>query len=454
MVIGDLATAVDVLVLGAGPGGYVAAIRAAQLGKQVAIIDAGPLGGICLNHGCIPSKALLSAADRYAGLSDLKKLGIRIAGAELDYSGMQKWKDSLVKRLNRGIEQLLKSNSIQIIYGRGWFIGPNDVRVEGEHGSQRFSFTHCIIATGAEPAPLPDITFDGKQILTLSEALHLKELPKEINIIGSDYIALELATLYNKLGTETRLVIPTGETLLVDFEPLAVREITTQLKKSGVKLDTELPNTKSNLTVVSSPLHGRSADLDLAEIGLQCDSQGFIPVNAQQQTNRANIYAIGDITGGTALAHCAIKQGKVAAEHIAGQAVEYAPQALPQVIWSEPQLASVGLTEAAAKVAGYDTISERFPMAANGRALTLNMNAGFAQIIAERDSGIILGVTLLGQGAEIAIAEAALAIEMGATLVDLAETLHPHPGLSEPLQEAVETALGLPVHMLPKTPSR
>ena len=155
-----------------------------------------------------------------------------------------------------------------------------------------------------------------------------------------------------------------------------------------------------------------------------------------------------------ALAHCAIKQGKVAAEHIAGQAVEYAPQALPQVVWSDPQIASVGLTEAAAQAAGYDTISERFPLAANGRALTLNTNAGFAHVVAERDSGVILGVTLVGEGAETAIAEAALALEMGATLIDLAETLHPHPGLSEPLQEAIETALGLPIHMLPKTSQR
>jgi dihydrolipoamide dehydrogenase len=446
MVIGDLATSVDVLVLGAGPGGYVAAIRAAQLGKQVALVDPGPIGGTCLNLGCIPSKALLSAADQFARLTTLDAMGITLGQPQLDFGKMQEWKNSLVRRLSRGVQQLLQGNGVQLVKGKGWFIGEDEVRVEGEYGSQRFSFERCIIAVGAEPAPLPGFLFDGSRVLTPGQALSLQELPAELALIGCDYIAAELATLFAKLNVAVTWSLPEGQRLLPEFDPLAGRQVQAKLKKLGVKIDSGAA--EAAVLVIANGLQPRTETLNLAQVQVQHDERGFIPVNAQLQTSNPNIYALGDVTGGPPLATVAIKQAKVAAEHLAGKAVEYAPQALPRVAWTDPPIASVGLTAAEAEAAGYEVMTGRFPLAANGRALTLDAADGLALIVAERASGVLLGVTLVGAGAEVAIGEAALALEMGATLTDLAETLHPHPGLSEPLQEAAEAALGLPVHVL------
>lgn len=457
MVIGDLSTAVDVIVLGGGPGGYVSAIRAAQLGKQVALVDPGPLGGTCLNQGCIPSKALLTAADRFSSLSDYGRMGIQLESSGIDFGKMQSWKRDIVRRLNKGVWQLLEGNGVQIVSGRAWFISESDVRIEGEHGSQRFSFEHCIIATGADPAPLPGLDFDGTHILSPAQALKLSELPDQIGIIGSDYIAAELATLFSKLGVPVRFVVPADQTLLANYETIAVRQLQTRLKKLGVKLETKAADLASiaasladddDLTlVVCNGLIPRSTDIELNQVAVETDERGFIPVNAFMQSNNPNVYAVGDITGGLPLATTAIKQAKVAAEHIAGKATQYAPQAIPQVAWTDPVLATVGLTTEAAKAAGYDVITARFPLAANGRALTLDNSDGMALVVAEKDSEVLLGVTLVGVGAESVIGEAALALELGATLTDLAETLHPHPGLAEPLQEAAEAALGFPVHI-------
>ena len=453
MVVGDLVTAVDVVVLGAGPGGYVAAIRAAQLGKAVAIIDPGPVGGTCLNLGCIPSKALLSAADRAWQLTHGKELGISAGEVKIDLGQMQRWKDGLVARLTRGVEQLLNGHDVQIVQGKGWFMSEREVRVEGEHGSKRFSFEQCIIAVGAGPAPLPDLAFDGQRVLTPAQVLGLAERPENLAVIGSDYIAVELATLFAKLGVTVRLLLPAGQALLSEFEPSAGRQVRAKLKKLGVTLETEVTEpakavAEAARVVVSAGLIPRTHDLNLAKVRVAVDEAGFIPVNDRLRTGNPAIYAVGDVTGGPALATIAIKQAKVAAEDVAGRPVQYAPQAVPRVAWTDPEIASVGLSAAEAEAAGYRVITGRFPLAANGRALTLNAAEGFVLVVAEPEHGVLLGVTIVGAGAETLIGEAALALEMGATLIDLAETLHPHPGLGEPLQEAAEAALGRPVHIL------
>jgi len=453
MVVGDLETAVEVVILGAGPGGYVAAIRAAQLGKDVAIIDPGPLGGTCLNSGCIPSKALLTAAGRFHQLSGLAEMGIRVGPLELDLAQMQRWKDGIVSQLTKGVQHLLDKHDVQIFDGKGWFIGPGGLRVEGEHGSQRFSFEQCIIAVGAEPAPLSGLDFDGRRVLTPSQALALAERPPDIAIIGSDTIAAELATFFAKIEVPVRLLIPGGETLLSAFDPAAVRQVRARFKKLGVTVETNVTDSavavaEATVVVVSAGLIPRTKDLDLAQVQVTTDARGFIPVNDRMQTSNAKIYAVGDVTGGPPLATLALKQAKVAAEHLAGRPAQYAPQAIPQVAWTDPPIAAVGLTAAEAQAVGYEIVTARFPLAANGRALTLDAAEGFALVVAEQGSEVLLGVTLVGGGAEVLISEAALALEMGATLTDLAETLHPHPGLGEPLQEAAEAALGLPVHIL------
>jgi dihydrolipoamide dehydrogenase len=457
MVVGDIATTADVIVLGAGPGGYVAAIRAAQLGKEVVLVDPGRPGGICLHQGCIPAKALLTAADHAWQLSQLSTMGISAGEASVDLPKMQSWKDNLVTRLVRGVEQLLAHHEVDFITGTGWFLGENELRVEAEYGAKRFLFERCVIAVGAKPAPLPDLAFDGERILTPSQALNLTELPEKIGIIGADYIAVELATFFAKLQVEVQLLIPTGHELLAEFDAAAGRQVEARLKKLGVKTESKLTRLDEAIAelpkvVASLGLIPHTENLHLADAGVQTDEHGFIRVNQCMQTSNPKIYAVGDVTGGLALANIAIKQGKVAAEHIAGKPAQFAPQSVPRVAWVDPQVAMVGLTAAEAEAAGYQIMASRFPLSANGRALTLQTQQGFVQVVAEQESEVLLGVTIVGPEAETLISEASLALEMGATLTDLAETLHPHPSLGETIQEAAEAALGIAVHI--KNPSQ
>ncbi len=453
MVVGRLVTETDVVVLGAGPGGYVAAIRAAQLGKDVTIIDPNAPGGTCLHAGCIPSKALLAAADRAWQTQHTNGMGITVSDISIDLSQMQHWKTGIVQRLSKGIEKLLKGNDIKIVRGRGWFTDTDQVRVEEEHFAEQFSFKHCILAVGADAAPLPGLPFDGERVLTATQALNLDRLPDNLAIIGADYIAAELATLYAKLGVPVRLLLPAGQQLLCEFDPLAGRQVQSQLRKLGVKIERDVTDpatatADAALVAISAGLTPRTTDLDLDKAGVVAGEHGFIPVNDCLQTSTATIYAVGDVTGGPPLATLAIKQGKVAAEHLAGLAVQYAPQAVPRVAWTTPEVAAVGLTAAEAQAAGYQIISGRFPLGANGRALTLNAAAGVMLTVAEQDSQALLGVTIIAPHASDLIGEAALALEMGATLTDLAETLHPHPSLGEALQESAEAALRKAVHIL------
>ncbi|MEW5957104.1 MAG: FAD-dependent oxidoreductase, partial [Chloroflexota bacterium] len=437
MVAGDLATAVDVVVLGAGPGGYVAAIRAAQLGKEVVLVDPDPPGGTCLHQGCIPSKALLTAADHAWRMPALAELGIAVGEPRLDLAQMQVWKNGLVQQLGAGVKKLLAAYQIETMAGRGWFIGEREVRVEAEYGTKRFNFDQCVIAVGARPAPLPELGFDGRRVLTPYQALNLTELPKCLAIIGAGYIAAELATLFAKLGVTVRLLLPAGQPLLSEFDPSAGRQVRARLKKLGVNIEPNGATVEAeSQIVVAVGLLPCTGGLHLAQAKVETDASGFIRVNDRMQTSNQAVYAVGDVTGGPPLASVAIKQGKIAAEAIAGLPVQYAPQAIPRVAWTDPEVAAVGLTAAEATAAGYKVVTGRFPLAANGRALTLDDKDGFVLTVAEQESGVLLGITLVGQDAEMLIGEAALALEMGATLTDLSETLHPHPGLGEALQES------------------
>ena len=453
MVVGDVTTAVDVLVLGAGPGGYVAAIRAAQLGRIVTLVDQGAPGGTCLHRGCIPLKALLSSTERYfqSRQEELAAMGISAESVSFDWAKMQAWKQSVVDRLAEGVRRLVAGNRIEYVRGTGWFMNPQEARVEGEHGSHRFKFEHCIIASGADAAPLTGLAYDGKEVLTPEQSLALSELPEALSIVGEDYIALELATLFARLGVKVKLFSP-GEQLLAGVDPTALRLVQAGLRKLGVQAATKTTITDINERpiVVSQGVCPRTAGLHLDAAGVEVTSQGGISVNSMQQSSIPHIYAVGDCTGGLALASIAIKQAKVAAEGLVGQRVQFAPLVTPLVVHTMPELATVGYTAEEATRAGYSVVTGRFPLAANGRTLTLGVDTGVVLVVASADDGALLGVTLVGPRAGDLIGQAALAIEMGATLTDLSEILYAHPGLSEALQEGVDNALGRAVHVLTK----
>ena len=451
MVVGDVTTAVDVLVLGAGPGGYVAAIRAAQLGRHVTLIDQGLPGGTCLHQGCIPLKALLSASERYQQTrsEELTSMGIHVEAVSFDWASMQAWKQGVVDRLADGVRRLIAGNHIEYVHGYGWFINAQEVRVEGEHGSLRFKFEHCIIATGADAAPLPGFSFDSKHVLTPEQALMLSELPETLSVVGDDYIALELATLFARLGVQVKLLSP-GEQLLSGVDPSALRLVQAGLRKLGIQASTgvALDSIDERPVVISQGVCPRTSDLHLDSVGLEMSANGGIKVNSMQQSSISHIFAIGDCIGGRALASIAMKQAKVAAEVLSGQRVQFAPLVMPLVVHTTPELATVGYTAEEASKGGYTIVTGRFPLAANGRALTLGSDNGVALLVANADDGTLLGATLVGPRAGDLIEQVVLAIEMGATLTDLSEILYAHPGLSETLLEAAEGALGRAVHML------
>ena len=454
MVVGDVTTAVDVLVLGAGPGGYVAAIRAAQLGHHVTLIEKGPMGGTCLHRGCIPLKALLSSTERYqqSRQEELAAMGIHAESVSYNWSEMQAWKQSVVDRLAEGVRRLVSGNHIDSVYGTGWFMNAQEMRVEGEHGSLRFKFEYCIIATGAHAAPIAELPYDGKQVLTPEQALMLAELPETLAICGDDYIALELATLFARLGVKVKLFTP-EEQLLPGIDPAAVRLVQAGLRKLAIQVTTKASRVQisERPMVISEGVQPCTAELHLDAAGITLAHNSGISVNSMQQTSVPHIYAVGDCTGGRALASIAMKQAKVAAESLSGQRVQFAPLVTPLVVHTTPELATVGYSAEEATRAGYKIVTGRFPLAANGRALTLGADNGVAIVVASAGDGVLLGATLVGPRAGDLIGQATLAIEMGATLTDLSEILYAHPGLSEIVLEGAESALGRAIHIvLPK----
>src|SRR5438067_8222268 len=325
MVVGDVTTAVDVLVLGAGPGGYVAAIRAAQLGHHVTLVDQGPPGGTCLNRGCIPLKALLTSTERYwqTRQEELAAMGISVESVSFDWARMQAWKQSVVDRLTDGVRRLLAGNRIEYVYGKGWFMNAEEVRVEGEYGSHRFKFEHCILAAGAGATSIPQLPYNGKDVLTPEQALMLPELPETLSVVGDDYIALELATLFARRGVKVNLYTR-GEQVLASLEPAALRLVQAGLRKLGVQVTTKAAIEKVNERpiVISRGVCPHTSGLHLDAAGIEMTPNEGIAVNSMQQSSVPHIYAVGDCTGGSvggsaggrALASVAIKQAKVAAE--------------------------------------------------------------------------------------------------------------------------------------------
>jgi dihydrolipoamide dehydrogenase len=474
MVVGDVATAVDVLVLGAGPAGYVGAIRAAQLGRRVTLVDPGALGGVCLHRGCIPLKALLAASERYyQAQSGLGEMGISAGPVSFDWARMAAWKQGVIEKLSEGVAKLLAGNKVEMVSGRGWFINEKEMRVEGEYGAHRFIFERCLLAVGAQRRVLPALPLDGVRVLSPEQALALPAFPAALSIVGNDYIALELATLFARLGASVTLLLP-GEALLDDVDPAALRLVQAGLRGLGVQVvaharpvgrredaviytvgDKPEEQTAPLPLVVSLGVQPQPAEaLHLREGGVTFEQDGAPVLDSSLRTSNERVYAAGDCRGGPALASVAIKQAKVAAEALNGARVQYAPLVTPLVALTAPELASVGLSPQAAQAAGYRTVTGRFPLAANGRALTLGAHAGLALVTADAESEALLGVTLVGPRAGDLIGQAALAIEMGATLTDLTEILYAHPTLGETLLEGAEAALGRAIHVLAAAPAK
>lgn len=468
MVVGEFTTEVDVLVIGAGPGGYVAAIRAAQLGKTVAVVEKAELGGVCLNVGCIPSKAMIHAAHTYEHTKHTESMGITMDNVKVDFAKVQEWKGGIVKQLTGGVGSLFKGNKIQVIPGEALFVSENEVRVFHGYDVNRYRFEHCIIATGSRPIELPAFPF-GKRVLSSTEALGLTELPKSLVVIGGGYIGIELGTVFAKFGTQVT-VLEGSDQILPGFEPDMPRLVERKLKKLGVTIHTKAlaqgMEEAENGVIVTAEVKGEQKqieaeyvlvtvgrrpntdELGIRDIGINMTDRGLIVVDKQGRTNIPNVYAIGDIVAGPALAHKASYEGKVAAEAIAGHPAEVDYKAIPAVVFCDPEIASVGINEKEAKEKGIDYVTGRFPFAANGRALSVNAGEGYVKLIAEKGTNLVLGAQIVGPEASNIIAEIGLAIEMGATLEDIELTIHAHPTLGEVTMEAAELALGHPIHVM------
>lgn len=470
-----MAEVFDVCVIGAGPGGYVAAIRSAQLGLKTAVIEREALGGVCLNVGCIPSKAMISASHFYTRMvHDAPTMGLKVKGEiAVDMKQLQTWKQSVVERMTSGVGQLLKGNGVTVLSGEANFKSAKELTVTAKTGTQTVQAKNFIIATGSRPIEIPGFKIDETDILSSTGALALSELPKRLVVIGGGYIGLEIGTFLAKLGTEVE-ILEAGPALLSGVADAdCVQVVERKLKKMGVKIhlnakaqsfkksgkalevtaqigadSATIKADKVLLTVGRKP---NSDQLNLKGIGLALDERGFVKVNAQRKTNLPNVYAIGDIAGQPMLAHKASHEGVLVAEVIAGQNRAYDAKTVPAVIFVDPEIASAGWLESECKAKGHQELKVgRFPFAANGRAVSVMETDGFVKIIADAKTHIVLGIHIVGPEASNLISEAALAIEMGARLDDLALTIHPHPTLGETMMEAAEAALGHAIHVIQK----
>ncbi|MRX71663.1 dihydrolipoyl dehydrogenase [Bacillus lacus] len=469
MVVGDFPIETDTLVIGAGPGGYVAAIRAAQLGQKVTIVEKGTLGGVCLNVGCIPSKALISAAHRYETAQHSEDMGISAENVTVDFSKVQEWKAGVVKKLTGGVEGLLKGNKVEIVRGEAYFVDNETVRVMDENSAQTYKFKNAIIATGSRPIELPAFKY-SERVLDSTGALSLKDIPKKLVVIGGGYVGTELGTAYANFGTEV-VILEAADEILAGFEKQMSSLVKRNLKKKGnVEIFTkamaksveeteagiqvtfevkgEEKSVEADYVLVTVGRRPNTDELGLEQVGVEMTDRGIIKIDKQCRTNVSNIFAIGDIVEGPPLAHKASYEGKVAAEVIGGEHAEIDYLGIPAVVFSEPELATVGYTEAQAKEEGLDITAAKFPFAANGRALALNNTDGFLKLVTRKEDGLVIGAQIAGPSASDMIAELGLAIEAGMTAADIAMTIHAHPTLGEITMEAAEVAIGSPIHIV------
>ena len=463
----------DAVVVGAGVGGYVAAIRLAQLGKKTALVEKESLGGVCLNWGCIPSKALIAAANLVEDLRGAAERGIA-AEPKVDIDKLRAFKDEVVKKMVGGIKLLEKGNGVEVIKGTARFVAPNAVEVDGADGKTRVEAPAFIVATGARPVQIPGFEFDGKDVWSAKEAVDLPEIPKRLVIVGGGIIGMELGTVYAKMGSKVTFVeaLPS---ILTGIDPEAVRLVQKGLREREVAVHVSAKakrlDRKGGELAVTIEIGGKdevvacdkilvavgfrpnSENIGLEEVGVKLGPKGFVEVNDRMQTSLPSIYCIGDLAGPPLLAHKASKEGEIAAEVIAGKKSIRDWVAMPAAIFTDPEIATVGLSEEEAKKQGYDPIFGKFAFGALGRAVAIAHTEGFVKVMGDRSSKLLLGATIVGPEASDLIAEAALALEMGAYLEDVALTVHAHPTLPEAFMEACKAALGEAIHRL-NTPER
>jgi dihydrolipoamide dehydrogenase len=460
----------QVLVIGGGPGGYAAAFMAADLDLEVALIDpeANP-GGVCLYRGCIPSKALLHAVNLKREAREAAEWGIKFSEPKVDIDQLRSWKEGVVKKLTGGLGQLTKKRKITYYRGYAKLQDGHSVQVKTQEDETRtVTFEHAILATGSAPVELPDLPFSDR-IMHSEAALNLTDIPESLLVVGGGYIGLEIGTIYAGLGSRVSLVEMT-DGLMPGADRDLIKEFWKRNKETfeKVMLETKVVKAEEQEDSVKVQLEGKQAsegeesyekilvavgrqprtkDLGLENTAIEPDEQGFIPVNAQRQTDEGSIYAIGDITGEPLLAHKAHHEGKIAAEAIAGHATAYEPKAVPAVVFTDPEIAWCGLTETQAQADGIDVQIAKFPWSASGRATTLGRKDGFTKILADPESGRMLGVAIVGKSAGDLIAEAALAVEMAAVAKDVSLTIHPHPTLSETFMEAADMISNQSTHI-------
>ena len=466
-----MAQTFDVVVVGAGPGGYVAAIRCAQLGMKTAVIEREFLGGVCLNVGCIPSKAMITAAHFYhRAQHDAPTMGFEIKGLSVDMRKLVSWKQSVSDKMSGGVAMLLKGNGVTVLTGEAELKNKTELTLKSKSGTEAITFKNLILATGSRPIEIPSFKFDEKDILSSTGALALDTIPKRLVVIGGGYIGLEITGYLNKLGTEVTVVEATSALLNGVVDPECAQVVSRKLSKEGVKV---LLNAKAKAQKktgstfeVTVEVNGKeevlkcdkilvtvgrkpnSDQAKLKEAGIAIDERGFVKVDAQRRTNIPNIFAIGDLSGQPMLAHKASYEGVLVAEILAGHNRVYDAKTVPAVVFTDPEIASAGMMESEAKAKGFELKVAKFPFAANGRAVSMIETDGFVKMIADAKTNILLGIHIVGPEASNLISEAALAIEMGARIEDVALTIHPHPTLGETMMEAAEATLGHAIHVI------
>ena len=463
----------DVIVIGGGPGGYPCAIRLGQLKQKVICIEKEEVGGVCLNWGCVPSKALISASHTYEKVKDHgDQMGIIAPDVTVDPNKLQAWKDGIVKKLTGGVRGLFRGNGVELVMGDARVTGKRTVEVKTKEGTtETIEATKAIvIATGSSTIEIPTFKFDGKQIIGAKEGVSLKEIPKRMLVIGGGVIGLELGTVYQKFGSELTVVEATAG-LLPGVDPECTAVVEKKLIKKGAKIlknakaigyekqadgslavkldmgDGKHDTVVTDVVLVAVGMRPNGGNLGLEEVGVKVE-RGFVPSNNVGMTNVDGIYAIGDVTAMPMLAHKATKEGEIVAEVIAGHKAAKDWVSIPAAIFTDPEIAVAGLSEAQAKEKGVDVRVGKFPFAALGRAMAVNETDGFFKVVADKKTNELLGIHIVGPEASNLISEGALALEMHAFLEDIGLTIHPHPTLGEGMMEAAQNGLGHAIHIL------
>jgi dihydrolipoamide dehydrogenase len=468
----DATTETDVLVIGGGPGGYVAAIRAAQHDLDVTLVEADAYGGTCLNDGCIPSKAFITAADVAHDAANAAGMGIH-ADPTVDMAELAAWKDGVVDRLTSGVEKLCKANGVGLIEGTATFADDHTARVahgDTEQDPEFVAFEACVVATGSRPVEIPGFSFADEHVWSSSDALAAETVPDELVVIGAGYIGMELSTMFAKVGADVT-VVEMLDSALPAYDDDIARIVRSRAADLGVEFRfgegaSEWHEAEAGIEVATETADGERAVYDadrvlvavgrrpvtdtlgLDAIGLDPDDNGFLTTDDRTRTDLDHVYAVGDVAGEPMLAHKASAEGIVAAETIAGMSTTLDTQAIPAAVFTDPEIGTVGLTESEAVEAGYDPIVGEMPMRASGRALTMNESEGFVRLVGDGDTGSLLGGQVVAPEASELIAEIGVAIELGATVDDVAETIHTHPTLSEATMEAAENAMEQAIHTL------